>query len=209
MIKSNTDLKEYLAADKRQLGITRRFPRPFADEIWKYEIILRKYEYWMNHKQILRDSTHHGLGALSAVWGGMFATVMTQFYKALHHRNVIKTGIGIGPNCCGKGLSIAHIGTIQINGNAIVGDNLRIQEGVTIGAGSGGIPNIGNNVYLGSGCKIIGAVRVEDNCAVGANAVVTKDILEKGITVAGVPAKKISNRDSLEYVFWFNGGNPC
>ena len=48
MISSRKDLKEYLLADKKQLGITRRFPRPFTDEIWKYEITLRKYEYWMN-----------------------------------------------------------------------------------------------------------------------------------------------------------------
>lgn len=48
MISSRKDLKEYLFADKKQLGITRRFPRPFTDEIWKYEITLRKYEYWMN-----------------------------------------------------------------------------------------------------------------------------------------------------------------
>ena len=115
---------------------------------------------------------------------------MEQVYKLLHHRNSVKLGIGIGPNCCGKGLSIAHAGTIQINGDARIGDNLRIQEGVTIGAGSGGVPTIGNNVYLGSGCKVIGNVKIVDDCAVGANAVVVKNVLEKGITVAGVPAKK-------------------
>lgn len=48
MILNKNDLKEYLLADKKQLGITRRFPRPFTDEIWKFEIILRKYEYWEN-----------------------------------------------------------------------------------------------------------------------------------------------------------------
>ena len=48
MISSRKDLKEYLLADKKQLGIIRKFPRPFTDEIWKYEITLRKYEYWMN-----------------------------------------------------------------------------------------------------------------------------------------------------------------
>ena len=48
MINSKADLREYLAQDKIQLGITRKYPRPFTDEIWKYEIILRKYEYWLN-----------------------------------------------------------------------------------------------------------------------------------------------------------------
>ena len=134
---------------------------------------------------------------------------MEQIYKLLHHRNSVKLVIVIGPNCCGKGLSIAHTGTIQINGDARVGYNLRIQEGVTIGAGSGGVPTIGNNVYLGSGCKVIGNVKIADDCAVGANAVVVKDVLEKGITVAGVPAKKISDNNSHSSVFWFNDGKPC
>ena len=190
MINTKEDLKEYLAADKRQLGITRPFPRPFTDEIWKYEITLRKYEYWLNQN-------------------GLIAKIMKTIYKLKHHRNSIRLSIGIGPNCCGKGLSIAHVGTIQINGDAKVGENLRVQEGINVGAGGGGVPTIGNNVYLGSGCKVIGAVKVADNVAVGANAVVTKDVLEEGLAVAGIPAKKVSNNNSWHAVFWFNGGKPC
>ncbi len=119
MIKTKADLKEYLEADKKQLGITRSRPRPFTDEIWKYEITLRKYEYWLNQS-------------------GIIAKIVATFYKLKHHRNGIRLGIGIGTNCCGKGLSIAHVGTIQINGNAVVGQNLRIQEGVNVGADSRG-----------------------------------------------------------------------
>ena len=189
MIKTKEELSEYLEADKRQLGITHRYPRPFTDEVWKYEITLRKYEYWLNQCSRM-------------------GKVMRSFYKMKHHWNSVKLGIGIGPNCCGKGLSIAHIGTIQINGDAKVGENLRIQEGVNVGAGRGGVPSIGNNVYLGSGCKVIGGVKIVDNVAVGANAVVTRDILEKGISVAGIPAKKVSNNNSYPSVFWFNGGKP-
>lgn len=48
MIRNKKDLKQYLKQDKQQLGITRKYPRPFTDEIWKYEIALRKYEYWLN-----------------------------------------------------------------------------------------------------------------------------------------------------------------
>lgn len=191
MITNRKELKEYLLADKRQLGIKNRvIPRPFTDEIWKYEIVLRKYEYWYNKQ------------------GGLIAKIICCFYKILHHRNSIKLGIGIGVNCCEKGLSIAHIGTIQINGKAVVGENLRIQEGVTIGAGKNGFPIIGNNVYLGTGCKIIGGIRIADNCAIGANAVVVKDIMQPGITVAGVPAKKVSDNNSYANVFWFNEGKP-
>lgn len=44
MIKTKKDLKEYMEADRKQLGVNRKYPRPFTDEIWRYEIYLRKYE---------------------------------------------------------------------------------------------------------------------------------------------------------------------
>ena len=122
------------------------------------------------------------------------------FYKALYHQKSIQLGVFIGLNTCGKGLCITHPNCIQINWHATCGDNLRIQEGVNIGGGPGGAPHIGNNVYLCSGCKVIGGVKIADRCVVGANAVVVHDVLEEGITVAGVPAKKISNNDSSKYI---------
>lgn len=186
MIETRKDLKEYLEQDRLQLGIRRKRPRFFSDEIWKYEIILRKYEYWYNHR--------------NSFW----VKIVRNYYKFLWHKWCVKLGISIGPNVCGKGLSIAHINGIQINGEAKIGENLRIQECVTIGASGGkAAPQIGNNVYLASGCKIIGDVKIADNCVVGANAVVVDDVLEEGVTVAGVPAKKISNNCSHKFVFFY------
>ena len=57
-------------------------------------------------------------------------------------------------------------------------------------------PQIGNNVFIGSGAKIIGDIRIADDVAIGAQALVVKSVLEGGITVGGIPAKKISNHDS-------------
>ena len=53
MIQTKADLKDYIKADKKQLGISRPFPRPFTDEIWKFEITLRKYEYWKNQMSLI------------------------------------------------------------------------------------------------------------------------------------------------------------
>lgn len=63
---------------------------------------------------------------------------------------------------------------------------------------SGGVPKIGNNVFIGTGAKVIGGITIADGVAVGANAVVTSSILEENITVAGVPARKISNHSSRD-----------
>ena len=190
MIRSKQDLKEYLAQDKCQLGILRKRPRPFLDDIWKYEIQLRKYEYWLNCGH------------------GFVKKLMCMYHQFIHYKKSIKLGISIAPNTCDKGLSIAHHSCIQINNNAKIGQNLRIHEGVTVGA-SGGIkaPIIGNNVFLGSGCKIIGNVKIADNVAVGAGAVVVKDCKEENSTYAGVPAKKISSNNSDEFVFWYKYRN--
>lgn len=116
MIYSKADLKEYMEADRIQLGISRTKPRFFTDEIWKYEIYLRKYEYYLNTG----------------------SKIFKLLYKYLLHRQGVKLGIAIGANVCGKGLSIAHYGCIEINNQAKIGENLRIHEGVTIGASGGG-----------------------------------------------------------------------
>ena len=185
MIKTKADLKEYMLQDKAQLGIGRRFPKPFSDQVWRYEIVLRKYEYWLNRKS-----------------GSARTKAIRLFYRFLHSRHSAKLGIDIPPNTCGKGLSIAHASCIFINDAAEIGENLRIHEGVTVGASGGKeAPKIGDCVFLGTGCKVIGGVKIASHCAVGANAVVVKDVLEEGVTVAGVPAKKISDHISDRFVF--------
>lgn len=110
------------------------------------------------------------------------------------HRLRVKYGFSIPLNVFGPGLSIAHFGSIVVNGNAKIGENCRIQDSVTIGAtnGESDAPVIGNNVFIGSGARIIGKV----NIAIVANAVVVKDFNKSGITIWGVSAKKISDNNS-------------
>ncbi len=61
------------------------------------------------------------------------------------------------------------------------------------------MPVIGDNVYIGSGAKIIGSVNVGNNVAIGANAVLTKDVPDNAVVV-GVPAKVISYKGSMGYI---------
>ena len=100
----------------------------------------------------------------------------------------------------GGGLCVGHAegGGIIINGNVKIGRNCNIHHGVTIGArnrsASGlelGTPEIGDNVYIGPGAKVFGGIKIGNNVAIGANAVVTHDIPDNAV-VGGVPAKIIS-----------------
>ena len=128
----------------------------------------------------------------------LFTKAYSMILKFLYHRKSIKLNFSIPLNVFGPGLSIAHYGTIVINSNSKIGKNCRIQECTTIGStnGSTSAPILGNNVFIGSGAKIIGNISVADDIAIGANALVNKSFIEKGITIAGIPAQKISNKNS-------------
>ena len=180
MISSKNDYLKYLEQDKLALGKKYKSPKLVHDEIWRFEILLRKTEFYVNCKKTFV--------------GKIFGKVL-QF---LYYKKRLKYNTYIPLNVFGPGLSIAHIGSIIVNGNAKVGENCRIQDSVTIGAtnGESDAPVIGNNVFIGSGARIIGKVNIASDIAIGANAVVVKDFNKSGITIGGVPAKKISDNNS-------------
>ena len=70
---------------------------------------------------------------------------------------------------------------------------------VVAGGTSNEAPNIGDNCVIGVGAVVLGGVKIANCVAVGANAVVNKDVLEENIAVAGVPAKKISNNGRMTW----------
>lgn len=81
---------------------------------------------------------------------------------------------------------------IVIHGEAQIGDDVHIDQGVTIGGNATelGVPTIGNGVYVGAGAKILGPVIIGNNTIIGANAVVVTDISSNCLAV-GVPARVI------------------
>lgn len=116
----------------------------------------------------------------------------------------VRYGISIPYNTrVGAGLYIGHHGGIVVHHGAVLGRNCNLNHGVTIGMKYGGknpgVPVLGDRVYLGPGCKVIGGVRLGDDAAVGANAVVL-DAVPAGCTAAGIPARVVSAHGSAEYV---------
>lgn len=120
------------------------------------------------------------------------------FFILRHYQYLF--GIDIARNTqIGKGFYIGHFGGIVISPMAIIGDNVNISQGVTIGvAGKGeqrGVPTIGSHVYIGAGAKLIGKIHIGDHVTIGANAVVTSSI-PSGSSVVGGPAKVIGSSDT-------------
>lgn len=93
----------------------------------------------------------------------------------------------------GKGVVLGYGGLgIVIHADSVLGDEVHIDQGVTIG-GNGrelGVPKIGSNVYIGAGAKILGPIMIGDGCLIGANAVVLCSLPPRSVAV-GVPARII------------------
>ncbi len=101
----------------------------------------------------------------------------------------------------GPGLYIGHFGGTIVNGGVKIGSYCQIAHGVTLGtkgAGrGGGVPVIGDHVYIGAGAKVLGPIRVGHHAVIGANAVVVKDVPDYAV-VGGVPARVIGKNDPLK-----------
>ncbi len=109
----------------------------------------------------------------------------------LHKLNAILCGCVIGVNArFGKRFIVLHSVGVVINSAVVGGDDIVLESGVVIGAEKGKSPTLGNNIFVGSGAKIVGGLTVGSNSIVGANAVVVKSVSDNEV-VGGVPAKFI------------------
>lgn len=182
MIKSKKDYKDYIKADARSLKVKQSIINLLYNDIYRFQVILRLLEYKINCKS-----------------NRIIILIIKLYYNSLSK----KLGFTIPPNVFGPGLSIAHYGTIVVNGAARVGKNCRLHACTSIGTAagfSGASPKIGDNCYIGPGAKIFGPIELMDNVAIGANAVVNKSICESNITIGGIPARKISCKSSVNLI---------
>jgi serine O-acetyltransferase len=113
------------------------------------------------------------------------ARVLTQFTRFL-------TGIEIHPGATiGRRFFIDHGMGVVIGETTEIGDDVMVYHGVTLGGRSlqhgKRHPTIDNRVTIGAGAKILGPLRVGDDSAIGANAVVTRDVPAESIAT-GIPA---------------------
>lgn len=173
MIDNRKKLKECLSKDSLNYisqtdGVIKRWinnllagPNNNQKYIWKYVKVLRLVEYHCNS---------HGLQH----------RIMQIILLSKLRRLSNITGFQIPINTVGAGLKIFHWGTIIINGKSHIGSNVTLYPGVLIGWKNPGekAPVIGDNVFIGSGSKIIGNVKIGNNVTIAQNCVIVNDIPE-------------------------------
>lgn len=179
-------MKEKIKADFKRHGISRInfyvllkvfyfFPNPGL----KFMLILRLLQHFRKRNSII-------------------FLIMFIHYRVLK----FKYGIDISyRTLIGDGFYIGHFGGIVVHGDSIIGKNCNISQGVTIGVLNHGkkigAPEIGDNVFIGPGAKVLGNVKIGSNVVIGANAVVTIDV-PRNFTVKA-PDSLLLQTDLSEY----------
>ena len=114
--------------------------------------------------------------------------------------NIVLFGLEVTPRCeIGPGIFFPHPSGTVI-GAWRIGCNATILQGVTLGAKCMDLgfdcalrPEVGDNVLVGAGAKILGGIQIGDNVTVGANSVVVESV-EANCTVAGIPGRRLRKR---------------
>jgi len=125
---------------------------------------------------------------------------MIGIYLVINTICLMLTGIHIQRKSdIGPGLVVHNCSCIFVLATRI-GHSCSVNQGVSVASVRGtGWPTIGNNVYLGAGCKVMGGVTIGDNVVVSANSLVITDV-PSNCTVLGVPARVISRHPVSPYL---------
>lgn len=179
-MKDYQEIKETYFGN-RKIRYDYKFRKSMKYEIYRYVLLLRKYERFCS----MRDQSSNPIQ--KKYW-----VLCVKLCDRRKNILGMRLGIEITPNYVEKGIRICHQNVI-ING--YVGENCVFHGNNVIGnkrtGDSQAIPKLGKGVDVGIGAMVIGDVTIADNCVIGAGAVVTKSFLNPGTVIAGVPAKEI------------------
>jgi serine O-acetyltransferase len=134
-------------------------------------------------------------------------------FHALQTAVRILTGIHLDVDATiGPGFYVGHHGSIFVGPGVRIGATCNIGQMVLVAQagpeGRRGTPSIGDRVFLGAGCKVLGGVTVQDGAAIGANAVVLDDVARDAVMV-GVPARVVGYGGSRDHIYLGEGETPA
>jgi len=188
VILTKRDLHNWLRLDylayKMKHPVIARFTYGENWDLFSFLYNLRHLEYYMNKPN-------------KYLWDKLIMI----YYWLNHRRKCKRLDIYVAPNSIGPGCHFVHRGFRHILFGSKIGANCEILPMVLLGKKTPGMNQkgieVGDNCYFGTGCTILGPVKIGNNVIIGAGAVVTKDIPDN-CTVVGIPAKILNkNEDSF------------
>lgn len=152
---------------------------------FRYTFLLRKVDWYRSRKR--------SLGVVPYI-----------VYRLLLNRYRFRYGFDISPTTkIGPGLYIGHFGGVVISPYAVLGTNINIAQGCTIGATSrgarSGAPTLEDRVWVGANAILVGKITIGREALIAPGAYVNFDVPEKAV-VLGNPGQIVSQRGSEGYV---------
>jgi serine O-acetyltransferase len=175
------DLYRYTGATDRRAFVSAYLHEPG----FRFTYYLRKVAFYSTKKRSF----------------GIFGYV---YNRVLYHHYRFKYGFDISPaTSIGPGLYIGHFGGVVISPHAVLGANINIAQGVTIGATSRGkrlgAPTLEDRVWVGAHAIIVGKVTIGREALIAPGAYVNFDVPPKAV-VLGNPGQVVSSSGSQGYV---------
>ena len=129
-------------------------------------------------------------------------SLLLYYYRFRYHAICEKHGMEIPRSTkIGKGLYVGHSYNITINGSSVLGNNINIHKGVTIGRENRGerkgVPTIGNKVWIGVNATIVGNIVIGDDVLIAPNSYVNRDVPSHSIVI-GNPCKIVNKENATE-----------
>ena len=181
------ELKELIASDLYRYGIQNEKKLSFLarHELYGFRNtkILRKTKYYKEHGNVIR----YMLNRLKLIY----------YTEKYGYSFSYSTEIG-------KGLYLGHLGSIVVNYQAKIGNNVNLAQGVTIGMANGGkhrgVPVISDNVWIGANSTVVGGIVIGEDVMIAPNTFVNFDVPDHSI-VTSERAKIIErNPATINYV---------
>lgn len=187
----------YLTNEFERVEVSSRRPLLFGD-LWS-DLRAKSVWYfgrtggWLTARMLVSDGSlctvlYRVMRFFRRIYLGPMAAIV---YKL----NAFLTGAVIGRGAeFGPGLVILHSHALVVNTTVRGGANVILEGCVTIGAEKNRSPILGENVFVGSGARVLGGVRVGSGARIGANAVVVHDVPDHA-TAVGIPARIVKTHD--------------
>jgi serine O-acetyltransferase len=151
-----------------------------------------RYSYFLRKTRASRESR------------GTLAKIAFVFYRLLLNRYRFRYGFDISyGTSIGPGLYLGHFGGVVVSSRAVIGKNVNIAQGVTIGLTNrgrkAGAPIIGDRVWIGAHALVVGSIFIGNDALIGPGAYVNFDVPERAVVI-GNPGKIVSYAGTEGYV---------